>query len=786
MKRREFVKLVGGAIGCSTLSPLSVLAASKRQNLVAVKPLLPLPQDQTSHWLGKEFWGNRLQDWRMHKGALECLQGDKSFEMRTVSLLTRTLVQNHQPGRIQATFENITPKKSGYCGFLLGIGQGQLDYRGAALAQRAGGKYGGFMAVMNEQGELSFRDFSNQDQPLAFESLTTKKQPISQKVLSTPILLDCHFDPTTNNRFDIRLFAYHGETGKQLGFALRTGVNADELIGGISLISSPNTGESGAKWRIKDVATGGEKISVQPTHQLGPVMGCMHSVNQTSLKMTAQFMPVDLAHYSSATLSVKAPGSEQWQVMQTSDIEEGYVALFSINNWQSAKSLEYRISSNNQPNESLYTGIIKADPGTSKPLNIALYSCIIPTSKSLDDINFKKFIPQERILSRYGKDNILFPHNELVKNCDTHQPDLYVFCGDQYYETYPTRYGREGKYAQIDTLYRWYLWYWTFKESVRNTPAIVLADDHDVLQGNLWGAAGKNSEKPKEEDGGFKWDKKLVRMVYRIQHGHNPEPYDPTPIKFGIPVAYAEFIYGGVSFALVEDRKFKTPPNYKTPPTETRGELLGKRQEAFLANWAQTNTHLPKICLTASIWGGPQTTENFSALRDYDSNGYPPDGRTRAVNLVSTANALVLAGDQHLGMVTQQGIDDYDDGTVFFAGPAAAAFWQRWFEGNNQLEKQFKGNKNSGNFIDSFGNKMRVLAVANPKVSHQEFHDGNTSWGKFLADNRIKTEGYGIVKVDHHQKKYRLECWSWDTNPATGQQFEGWPIDVSFKGKLIP
>ncbi|MEI8619175.1 hypothetical protein P4S63_25350 [Pseudoalteromonas sp. B193] len=51
-----------------------------------------------------------------------------------------------------------------------------------------------------------------------------------------------------------------------------------------------------------------------------------------------------------------------------------------------------------------------------------------------------------------------------------------------------------------------------------------MADDHDVLQGNLWGDGGENSELPKEEDGGFKWDKDLVRMVYRIQHGHNPRP----------------------------------------------------------------------------------------------------------------------------------------------------------------------------------------------------------------------------------------------------------------------
>jgi len=216
-------------------------------------------------------------------------------------------------------------------------------------------------------------------------------------------------------------------------------------------------------------------------------------------------------------------------------------------------------------------------------------------------------------------------------------------------------------------------------------------------------------------------------MVYRIQHGHNPDAYDPTPIEHGISVTYGSFIYGGVNFAMVEDRKFKSPPDSTMNLLKTSGELLGKRQEQFLADWRDTAPGLPKICLTASIWGSPQNKGVNNPLLDYDSNGYPADGRNRAVKLVADAKALVLAGDQHLGLVAHQGIDQFDDGALFFAGPAAAAFWQRWFESDGSLPNSLPNNPNTGDFVDTFGNKMHVMAVANPKIAYADFAAGNQS-----------------------------------------------------------
>ncbi|AFV00510.1 alkaline phosphatase D family protein [Simiduia agarivorans] len=771
IQKRQLLKMTVLGLGAAA-SPRLLQAMESTPTVDTDVLSLPHHSD-TCHWLGPHFWGNRLQDWRQHQGRLECLARGPDLEVRTVSWLTRTLTDANQPARLSMTLGQLE-KGPGFAGFLLGVGQGALDYRGAALAQRFAGKGGGLLAVINHQGQLSFRDFSDPEQPLEYERLSNGRQ--SQPTLPARIKLDFYAEPRANQHFDLRLEA-RTESGQLLDFALLPDYPATRLVGGVSLVSSAPARKTGGRWWFEQMAAGGAKLPAKPERELGPVMGCLYSLNQTVLKLSVQLMPVDLTRMNQVRLAFRANATGSWTQGPVARIEDGFVALFRISDWQSEKNWQYRVKS--MDGEALFTGTIAADPGDQRKLNIALLSCIIPTSKSLDDEYYQPFIPQETLAGRYTPGNILFPHATLTRSLASHQPDLFLFVGDQYYETFPTRYGRATPAAKLDTLYRWYLWYWSFRDLLRHKPCIVLADDHDVLQGNLWGNAGESSEAPTEEQGGFKWDKSLVRMVYRIQHGHNPDSYDPTPIAHDIPPCYGNFVYGNVNFAFVEDRKFKSPPDYVVPQ-QGRGELLGQRQEDFLRHWANTHPDLPRICITASMWGTPQTGAEGEALVDYDANGYPPDGRTRAVQLLKDANALALAGDQHLGLVAIQGVETFDDGPVFFTGPAAAAFWQRWFEGNNRLPNQRGGNPDTGDFIDSCGNKMRVLAVANPKISFDEFVAQKKGWGMFLADRSLTSEGYGLVTVDHQSNEFVLHCYPTASGKGA-QQYPGWPCAFPIK-----
>ena len=89
------------------------------------------PEDITRVWVGPEYWANRLQDWRISHGRLECMEGRAEKPMRTVHLLTRRL--NDRTGEFSMSvhiglIEGIADESpTAAAGFLIGAGS-ELDY----------------------------------------------------------------------------------------------------------------------------------------------------------------------------------------------------------------------------------------------------------------------------------------------------------------------------------------------------------------------------------------------------------------------------------------------------------------------------------------------------------------------------------------------------------------------------------------------------------------------------------------------------------------------------------
>lgn len=149
--------------------------------------------------------------------------------------------------------------------------------------------------------------------------------------------------------------------------------------------------------------------------------------------------------------------------------------------------------------------------------------------------------------------------------------------------------------------------------------------------------------------------------------------------------------------------------------------------------------------------------------------------RRTALELVKRAGALLLSGDQHLGSLVRHGLDGFDDGPVQFVAPAAGSAWQRWFEPAGGLPNP-AGTPHTGDFTDAYGNRMRVLAVANPRLTKAAFRAAKRGRNAELGDRRRKREGYGLVRVDKAGRQFVIECWPWDGGP----QFEGWPYRLPF------
>ncbi|MBE9189114.1 alkaline phosphatase D family protein [Gloeocapsopsis crepidinum LEGE 06123] len=767
INRRSFLKYA--AAGFAVSSVYFIKRTSAATNL---QPVQGLPNNLTRTWIGRSFWANRLQDWRLHQGFIECLAGDAGDEIRTVSLLTRELIPGSNAAQMSVVVKRLTDNGGGFCGFLIGGGGGQLDYRAAALVQKASGIGGGLLCTYDGH-RLRFREHTSEQRPLQFAELPSQQvgsiNPVTN--LDEEVLLHLDISPQPNGKFQLQLTASQVKTGQVLGKAILKNVADASICGSILLVSSPYTGQAGARYGFRDPRTGGNKIAARPQNTLGPILGTMYSLNGKVLKVLAQFMPIGDTQARVAQFQYRSTNGA-WQSGSEATIGVGYTALFRLTNWNSTKDWEYRIVYKYQTLTAYYNGIIRKDP-INKSLTMGLVSCTIATARPLDSGIGKPELPNAELLGRYTSQNIYFPYSQLVQNLRRHQPDLLLFVGDQLYETSPTL--KDTSNLVLDYLYKWYLWLWSFRSLTRNTPTIVLVDDHDVYQGNIWGENGKPAPNKDENRGGYVYTGSFVNLVQRTQCGHNPDAYDPTPVLQNINVYYGAFRYGGVSFAILEDRKFKSASTTQPPI------LLGERQEKFLEAWAQDKQGVrAKVCITQTVFGCVATDEDRRpVINNYDSNGFPQAGRNRAIALLRKAGALVVSGDQHLASLVRHGINNFTDGVVQFSGPAGGALWQRWFQPAGLLPNG-GSTPYTGDFIDGFGNKMRVLAVANPKITQKYHVDNSFSKSRNLGDRRLKSEGYGIIRVNANE--YAIECWSWDIDPTStnAKQFPGWPYRLPF------
>jgi alkaline phosphatase D len=279
-----------------------------------------------------------------------------------------------------------------------------------------------------------------------------------------------------------------------------------------------------------------------------------------------------------------------------------------------------------------------------------------------------------------------------------------------------------------------------------------------------------------------------VNLVQRVQCGHDPDPYDPATVEQGITVYYTAFEYGGVGFAVLEDRKFKTPPNYDGD----RPVLLGDRQQRLLSEWAKDwkNQDL-KVCVSQTNFGAVLTWVNRSLALNKDSNAAPVEGRRRALESLRAAGAVVVAGDTHVATLVRAGIDTPTDGVYMFTVPPVANKFRRWFDPALPGENRPEGAPNYvGDFTDRFGNPMRVLAVANPTVSRAEVESSNAEHGVGDSNSVIGREfvrdGFGIVRLNKRERTVRFECWPWNADITEGDaaQFEGWPVTIRVEAPL--
>jgi PhoD-like phosphatase len=801
--RRSFLKKAGStALGATALSLTQpVLGAPAQAEEISFRSVWP--RGVSRQWPGPEYWANPLQDWRVQGGRLECINAGGD---RNVALLTREvsgrrgdLTVSVRMGRLDAA-----ALERGFAGFRVGIKSSQNNYRAAAIYGR------GMNAGVSADGRLfigALEDSAAEIDTGAELHLQLQAKP---SAAGYAVLLRA-----TNSR---------GESAEA-----RKEVPADYLTGGLALVCSsgqitptpvaaepardfdlypPDQHRGGSmRFWFADWTIAGSKVDAHEDRAYGPILFTLYTVSRGTLKLAAQFPPLGGVD-ETAELQID-DGKGNWKHAATAPIDgDAWNATFRVPGWDATRAQRYRVvyampdalaGASGAAKQYAYEGVIRMEPQGGRDVVVGLLTCIW---------------------------DLGFPHDDFTRHLAHHQPDVLFWTGDQIYEpvggygVIESRAAEMLEPAMLDFLRKWYIFGWSTRDLTRNIPSVCMTDDHDMYHGNIWGCGGRPTNPALgeqgyrgQDSGGYKMAPRWVNMVQRAQTSQLPDPADPAPVEQGIGVYYTHLLWGGVSFAVLEDRKWKSAPKQQLPGAEIQNgfalnpdwntavesnvpdaELLGQRQLDFLEGWARdwSGGTWMKFAVTQTLFGclhtepaaihddheDPSETvpepgvylSGDHMVADHDSAGWPQRGRNEAILRWRKGFAAHLCGDQHLGTTSHYGVKDFRDGVYSVCTPAISnIFPRRWFPpqpGKNALP----GKPNTGDHLDAFGNHMTVLAVANPAKYE----------GPGLEGLRYRVTGYTILTCNRSTRKTTIAEWPrWVDPSAPGAApYEGWPITI--------
>ncbi len=774
------------------------------------------PKGVDRAWVGPDWWACRTQDWRLRDGRAECIEARtrKPVRMlRNLTVATGPMGEGYLCRVRLGTIDEGKARPDMLAGFSIGAGGAGIDFRRTALVHHRPARDGGLVAGVQGDGRLVFRDFeTNLSQggwsiagPLTgfeFREIPAKERfggripPQSLKNL----VLELRVRPDGAD-WAVELRALTPGTCLELARAVLTDLPERLVTGGFGLVSHLGPEGSGRGFWFREFRLEGDSLALHEDRAFGPILGAMYSLSGKVLHLTAQMPPLGPQDPRQAFLEIHPREDAPWERIAHARLDPDAMTFrFRVEGWPYAHEVPYRVvyalrTSPRRTKRTVFRGRIRSRPRGKDEVVLASLNCVKHFTGGLE----------------WNRNALWFPNEDLVSAVEAHDPDLCFFAGDQIYEGDLTGVERRPfPKARLDYLDKWYRWVWSFRDLVRDRPSVVIPDDHDVYHGNLWGAGGRRARR--QDDGGFTMPARFVDLVQRTQSSHLPDPVDPRPTPDGIGVYFTHLEYGGLSFAILEDRKWKDSPTVMVPegkyrngwpqaegfdPSSDRGEkatLLGKRQLAFLEDWVADwgNGTWMKVVLSQTLFsnvatipagakGGqvlpglpiPEPGEypsGYKLASDGDSNGWPQAGRDRALRLFRKAFALHLCGDQHLASLVHYGIDEFDDASLAFCAPAIGNTWpRRWFPPKPGENRAPGAPLYTGRFLDGFGNRMTVLAVANPR-----------RWGKEPERLHDRSPGYGIVRFRPKARRIRIECWPRFEDPRRegARQYPGWPVEI--------
>jgi alkaline phosphatase D len=312
---------------------------------------------------------------------------------------------------------------------ILGAGRG-LDYRAASLIHHANGPGAGYYAGVDTEGRAFLRDLEQED--LVIIESDTRRGPVD----SVSLLLTAR---PSGEEYDITLQAALWNANADTIRITTGGIPAGRVAGNIALVSDASGGEGTSFW-FSDLTAAGSKLVRHDERKLGPVLGTQHTLSRGRLRLTAQLMPLGEAdNRRGAELQVQGDGG--WATVATADlVVPGFTATFTVDDWDDSRSVPFRVA---------YA--LDARDGTSKLTYRG--GMIRPDPSDADEIVVAAFTGNHNVRAGVDRDwfdwdeGVWFPHGDIVRHVEAHDPDFLFFSGDQVYEgASPTRADLEHPY----------------------------------------------------------------------------------------------------------------------------------------------------------------------------------------------------------------------------------------------------------------------------------------------------------------------------------------------------
>ena len=277
----------------------------------------------------------------------------------------------------------------------------------------------------------------------------------------------------------------------------------------------------------------------------------------------------------------------------------------------------------------------------------------------------------------------------------------------------------------------------------------------------------------------------VVNAVQAVQCGHNPDPWDPRPVLQGITVYYAHLRWAGISFALLEDRKFKNnnrfgrqadgEPFHEPAPAARAAAggvpaRLGRPRPGTAArrpvpdavgrgdhHAAGRAVHRLRQQRRGPRGPAPGRRAGQGRRRDPPVRGHPRRlaGPARHRHLHRRAAAVHRAG----GRVA----------VAALVHPGSPAAQRRPDAGHRGLDRRL-GEPDAG-ARDGQSPRSGTPSTGGPTRTA-------TTW----PTARSSARGTASSGCEPDRQRYLLECWDWRADPRAGPggQFPGWPYELPF------